>query len=69
MDLDFWKWFWTGLTHLRAEFHKSDFDIRSILEWGNPIFSLPGQSPGGAIVLPPALVLALALAAAALAKC
>ena len=34
------------------------------------IFSSPGQSPGRAIVLPPASALALALAvAAALAKC
>ena len=34
------------------------------------LFSLPGQSPGRAIVLPPALALALASgAAAALAKC
>ena len=38
---------------------------------GNMICSLPGQSPGRAIVLPPASVLELvsALAAAALAKC
>ena len=34
-----------------------------------PLFSLPGQSPGRVIVLPPALALALALVAAALAKC
>ena len=46
------------MDNIRREFEK----------WGGIIFSSPGQSPGRAIVLPPALALALA-AALALAKC